>query len=94
MMTPFIVSLPFYYVYLNEGGEEANQIKKEGGDSGSPIVMPDAADSVNFEKNYFTTGVCMIPHRDKAYKGGEDAFSCSTDACMFCLADGVGGWAE
>jgi protein phosphatase PTC7 len=50
--------------------------------------------SVDIKKNYFTTGVCMIPHPDKAYKGGEDAFSGSQDACMFCLADGVGGWAS
>ena len=36
----------------------------------------------------------MIPHKDKAHKGGEDAFSCSVDGLMFCLADGVGGWAK
>ena len=49
---------------------------------------------VDTSRNHFTMGVCMIPHTDKAYKGGEDAFSCAADACMFCLADGVGGWAN
>ena len=85
---PVMAALPFYYVYLNEGGEDQN--KKEG----DAVILTDTANSVNFDKNYLTTGVCMIPHRDKAYKGGEDAFSCSSDACMFCLADGVGGWAK
>ncbi len=34
----------------------------------------------------------MIPHVEKAYKGGEDAF-CAHDQ-LLSVADGVGGWAE
>ena len=36
----------------------------------------------------------MIPHPDKADRGGEDAyFTCEKSLCMG-VADGVGGWAE
>jgi protein phosphatase PTC7 len=34
----------------------------------------------------------MIPHKDKAYKGGEDAFYISDS--LLVVADGVGGWAK
>ena len=34
----------------------------------------------------------MIPHPQKAYKGGEDA--CFSNNQLLCVADGVGGWAE
>jgi len=36
----------------------------------------------------------MIPHSKKIDKGGDDYVSISTDGLMFCLADGVGGWAK
>ena len=32
----------------------------------------------------------MIPHPDKAYRGGEDAFYAGQD--LLVVADGVGGW--
>lgn len=32
----------------------------------------------------------MIPHPDKASKGGEDA--CGTEDKLLVVADGVGGW--
>jgi protein phosphatase PTC7 len=34
----------------------------------------------------------MIPHMDKAYRGGEDAFYISDS--LLVVADGVGGWAD
>jgi len=34
----------------------------------------------------------MIPHPDKAHKGGEDAFY--NDSRVLSVADGVGGWAD
>ncbi|CAG9463554.1 unnamed protein product [Pedinophyceae sp. YPF-701] len=45
---------------------------------------------------HLNMGVFMIPHPDKAHKGGEDAFflceDCGGGAAG--VADGVGGWAE
>ena len=32
----------------------------------------------------------MIPHPEKAYKGGEDAYAVSDQ--LLVVADGVGGW--
>ena len=37
-------------------------------------------------------GVCCIPHDDKVYKGGEDAWTASDR--LIAVADGVGGWAN
>lgn len=34
----------------------------------------------------------MIPHPEKAYKGGEDAMYTSDNVLV--VADGVGGWAD
>jgi len=39
-------------------------------------------------------GACMIPHPDKAHKGGEDAWFISDDHLTCGVADGVGGWAD
>lgn len=39
-----------------------------------------------------STGSKIIPHPEKAHKGGEDA--CFTTSQVVGLADGVGGWAE
>jgi len=36
----------------------------------------------------------MIPHPDKAYKMGEDAYYISENGRVLAIADGVGGWAE
>lgn len=48
----------------------------------------------NFCQNLmkFNFGSFMIPHPDKAYKGGEDAVFVSDK--ILSVADGVGGWAE
>ena len=42
--------------------------------------------------NFFNYGNCMIPHPDKAHKGGEDGLF--TNNKLLNVADGVGGWAE
>ena len=47
------------------------------------------------EKKYkykFLYGSHMIPHPEKAYKGGEDAMYVSDN--LLVVADGVGGWAD
>ena len=40
----------------------------------------------------FRGGVANLPHDDKVYKGGEDAFTASEK--LIAVADGVGGWAR
>eukprot|EP00741_Cyanophora_paradoxa_P019185 tig00021123_g18521.t2 len=39
------------------------------------------------------SGASMIPHPEKAYRGGEDAFFICDDTSAVGVADGVGGWA-
>ena len=41
-------------------------------------------------KQVFKCGVKQIPHPEKAYKGGEDAYVMSDQ--LIAVADGVGGW--
>lgn len=41
---------------------------------------------------YFSYGVKQIPHHEKAYKGGEDAYVATNK--LLVVADGVGGWAD
>ena len=43
-------------------------------------------------KNHFTYSQFVIPHPDKVYKGGEDAYYSSSK--VLAVADGVGGWAR
>lgn len=43
-------------------------------------------------KQRLVSAAVQIPHPDKAYKGGEDAFIISEDGMMVAVADGVGGW--
>jgi hypothetical protein len=38
------------------------------------------------------TGGFIIPHPQKAAKGGEDAFYIAANQRSFGVADGVGGW--
>lgn len=40
----------------------------------------------------FDYGSFILPHPEKAYKGGEDALYASPNVLL--IADGVGGWAE
>jgi len=39
-------------------------------------------------------GTHMVPHPEKAYRGGEDALFVSTDFNSTGVADGVGGWSN
>ncbi|CAD7700039.1 unnamed protein product [Ostreobium quekettii] len=39
------------------------------------------------------SGCCMMPHPDKAYRGGEDAFFIAENGMAIGVADGVGAWA-
>jgi len=91
-----VLALPIYYVYLNQTPDQplSDVLQDIQELTAKAPEAPDTPIAVDMNKNYFITGVCMIPHKEKAYKGGEDAFSCSIDGCMFCLADGVGGWAK
>lgn len=40
------------------------------------------------------SGASMLPHPEKAHRGGEDAFFISEPPLAVGVADGVGGWAE
>lgn len=40
------------------------------------------------------SGAAMLPHPDKAHRGGEDSFFISEHQAAVGVADGVGGWAE
>lgn len=40
------------------------------------------------------TGAALLPHPDKAYRGGEDWYFVAGHQQAFGVADGVGGWAE
>jgi protein phosphatase PTC7 len=40
------------------------------------------------------SGASMLPHPEKAHRGGEDAFFISEPPLAIGVADGVGGWAE
>ncbi|KIY99196.1 hypothetical protein MNEG_8763 [Monoraphidium neglectum] len=41
-----------------------------------------------------TSGASMLPHPEKAHRGGEDAFFIAEPPLSVGVADGVGGWAE
>ena len=41
---------------------------------------------------FLKSAATIIPHPDKAYKGGEDSFMMKSK--MIAVADGVGGWAN
>lgn len=51
---------------------------------------PTAAQNTN--DMYFRFGSSNIPHFQKRYKGGEDAWLAQED--LLVVADGVGGWEE
>ncbi|KAF8072688.1 protein phosphatase 2C [Scenedesmus sp. PABB004] len=40
------------------------------------------------------SGAAMLPHPDKAHRGGEDSFFIADHQAAVGVADGVGGWAE
>jgi len=67
---------------------------KSGDDSGknlSPKSPESAATSIAKIFRFEGSGVAL-PHKDKVYKGGEDAHFISE--AVLAVADGVGGWAE
>ena len=41
-----------------------------------------------------SSGAVLVPHPDKAEKGGEDACFVLRDQGAFGVMDGVGGWAD
>lgn len=49
-------------------------------------------ETVEEPRFYFEYAYKMIPHPNKANKGGEDA--CYTHDNLLAVADGVSGWAE
>jgi hypothetical protein len=40
----------------------------------------------------FSSGAAMLPHPDKASRGGEDSFFIADHQAAVGVADGVGGW--
>lgn len=48
--------------------------------------------SSKLELHFGLRGAFMIPHPEKAHRGGEDSFFLNESA--LCVADGVGGWAS
>ncbi|KAL6055983.1 PPM-type phosphatase domain-containing protein [Balamuthia mandrillaris] len=47
-----------------------------------------------WESVRFDSGAYIIPHPEKAHKGGEDAYFISLSGRVIGVADGVGGWGE
>jgi protein phosphatase PTC7 len=41
---------------------------------------------------WFRAAVYVLPHPEKAYRGGEDAYAVSACKRVLAVADGVGGW--
>jgi hypothetical protein len=54
--------------------------------------QPDAA--AHNPSLLLVTGAALLPHPDKAYRGGEDWYFIAGHQQAFGVADGVGGWAE
>lgn len=57
-------------------------------------ITPCQADDGSIEQTrlQFNYGVRNIPHPDKAFRGGEDAWVAQSD--LLIVADGVGGWED
>jgi protein phosphatase PTC7 len=72
--------------------------------SGVPGASADAADAAGAAAKahgpaappavVMLSGASMLPHPEKAHRGGEDAFFISDPPLAIGVADGVGGWAE
>lgn len=67
-----------------------------GGDSpaASPATSPPASSSPPARLGVLSSGAVLVPHPDKAEKGGEDACFVLRDHGAFGVMDGVGGWAD
>ncbi|CAI7781335.1 unnamed protein product [Closterium sp. NIES-53] len=82
------------------GAEEALQspenlaIPAKGGleDAEAAVAAVDSAAAAS-NALQLLSGACVLPHPDKAHRGGEDAFFI-LDGAAVGVADGVGGWAE
>src|SRR3989338_1013018 len=57
-----------------------------------PVTI-DVHPKTNPSHPWFRAFVSLLPHPDKAHKGGEDAYVVSSCGRVLGVADGVGGWA-
>ena len=55
-------------------------------------ILPCQAEEGEQIKLHFNYGVKNIPHPEKAFRGGEDAWVAQSD--LLIVADGVGGWED
>ena len=78
-------------------------VAKVGGDAPSPSASsvpardpskPPEPDTPAVPLGIASSGAVLVPHPDKAEKGGEDACFVLRDQGAFGVMDGVGGWAD
>lgn len=67
-------------VQARVGVDGADKASLAGSQAAPPLVMH--------------SGAASIPHPDKEYRGGEDAYFIHSSGFCMGVADGVGGWAE
>ena len=79
------ITVPTSYKWF-WGSSDKDKEQKSGGEE------PKQKTSATPAALRFINGVALIPHDDKVYKGGEDAFTVSDR--LIAMADGVGGWAN
>ena len=84
-------------------GASAVVAKVGGGDAPSPPApsvpardpsTPPEPDTPAVPLGIASSGAVLVPHPDKAEKGGEDACFVLRDQGAFGVMDGVGGWAD
>ena len=77
-------------------------VARAGGDEETPASSvptrdpskPPEPDAPSVPLGIATAGAVLVPHPDKAEKGGEDACFVLRDQGAFGVMDGVGGWAD
>ena len=77
-------------------------VARPGGDEETPASSvpardaskPPEPDTPSVPLGVATAGAVLVPHPDKAEKGGEDACFVLRDQGAFGVMDGVGGWAD
>ena len=77
-------------------------VARAGGDEETPASSvpardaskPPEPDTPSVPLGVATAGAVLVPHPDKAEKGGEDACFVLRDQGAFGVMDGVGGWAD
>ena len=79
--------------------ERVARLSAVAGDAGgdSPAASPVSDSSVSplpARLGVLSSGAVLVPHPDKAEKGGEDACFVLRDQGAFGVMDGVGGWAD